>query len=190
MDTIHTNEIENNTDSNTVSQIRVYSITFILAFSLFISLTGEGIVIPVFPLYLGIFKGGAFDLGLLLVSFMVSSLILAPIIGTLADRFGRKFFIVIGLLAFAIANILYTQAQTFNQLLYFRLLEGASAAGSGPIVNAMLIDYIPKNKKGRYLGLVNGSGFLGLIIGPFIGGILVFISHIAETEPDTLLYTI
>lgn len=173
MDNIFNAEIENNTELNAVSRFRLYSITFILSFSLFIALTGEGIVVPVFPLYLGTFSGRAFDLGLLIVSFATSSLIFAPIVGSLADRFGRKIFIVLGLLAFAIANILYTQAQSFDQLLFFRILEGASAAGSGPIVNAMLIDYIPKNKKGRYLGLVNGSGFLGLIIGPFIGGLLV-----------------
>ena len=155
------------------SSLRIYIITAILSFSLFTALTGEGIVIPVFPLYLETFGSGAFELGLLIGAFSLTSLILSPVFGYFADKFGRKIFIIIGLTGFSVANILYIQAQTFNELLLFRILEGSTAAGITPIVNAMLIDIIPQNRRGRYLGFANGSGFIGLIIGPFIGGILI-----------------
>ena len=126
-----------------------------------------------------VFGGGDFQLGLLIGVFSLAGLIFSPIIGSLADKFGRKIFIVIGLLGFAIANLLYTQAQTFNQLLFFRIIEGSTAAGTGAIVNALLIDIIPANKRGRYLGFANGSGFLGIVIGQFFGGVLVQYGTIA-----------
>ena len=159
--------------------IEINLITIFLSFILFISLTGQSIVIPVFPLYVKVFGGGAFQLGLLIGVFSLTGLIFSPIIGSLADKFGRKIFIVLGLLGFAIANLLYTQAQTFNQLIFFRIIEGSTAAGTGAIVNALLIDIIPANKRGRYLGFANGSGVLGIVIGPFFGGVLVEYGNIA-----------
>lgn len=161
------------------SVLEINLITIFLSCVLFISLTGQSIVIPVFPLYVKVFGGGAFQLGLLIGVFSLTSLIFSPIIGSWADKFGRKIFIVLGLLGFAIANLLYTQAQTFNQLLFFRIIEGSTAAGTGAIVNALLIDIIPANKRGRYLGFANGSGFLGIVIGPFFGGVLVEYGTIA-----------
>ena len=91
----------------------------------------------------------------------------------MADHYGRKIFIIFGLLGFSVANLLYAQANSFEELFFFRIVEGSSAAAIGPIVNAMVIDIIPEKRRGRYLGLVNGSGFMGNIIGPFLGGILV-----------------
>lgn len=129
------------------SQFRITVITIFLSFSLFTALTGEGIVIPVFPLYLETFNAGAFELGLLIGGFSLTSLILSPVIGSMADRYGRKLFIIIGLLGFSIANILYTQAHTFEELFFFRIIEGSTAAGIGPIVNAMLMDIIPKKRE-------------------------------------------
>ncbi len=161
------------------STLQINLITILLSFVLFVSLTGQSIVIPVFPLYVGVFGGGAFQLGLLIGVFSLTSLIFSPIIGSWADKFGRKIFIVLGLLGFAIANLLYTQAQTFNELLFFRIIEGSTAAGTGAIVNALLIDIIPANQRGRYLGFANGSGFLGIVIGPFFGGLLVEYGDIA-----------
>ncbi|MFW9930268.1 MAG: MFS transporter [Candidatus Thorarchaeota archaeon] len=153
--------------------LKIIIITLFLSFILFIALTGEGIVIPVFPLYLETFNAGAFELGLLIGIFALTSLILSPIIGAYADKYGRRLFILLGLGGFGIANILYIQAVSFPELLFFRIIEGATASGIGPIVNAMLIDIIPKEHRGRYLGIANGGGFLGIILGPFLGGILV-----------------
>lgn len=173
MDELEKSKIDLIYEQNHLSMMKVDLITIILSFVLFISLTGQSIVIPVFPLYVKVFGGGTFQLGLLIGIYSLTSLIFSPILGSWADKFGRKIFIVLGLLGFAIANLLYSQAQTFNQLLLFRIVEGSTAAGTGAIVNALLIDIIPSNKRGRYLGFANGSGFLGVFIGPFFGGILV-----------------
>lgn len=155
------------------SQTKIIIITVLLSFVLFISMTGQGIVIPVFPLYVEVFGGGAFELGLLIAVYSLTSLVLSPIIGAWADKYGRKIFILLGLLGFAIANVLYTTATSFNELLFYRIIEGSTAAGTGAIVNALLIDIIPANKRAKYLGIANGSGFLGIIVGPVLGGFLV-----------------
>jgi MFS family permease len=154
-------------------KIKLFVIMSLLSFVLFTALTGEGIIIPVFPLYLETFDSGSFELGLLIGAFSLTSLVLSPVIGSFSDKFGRKIFIILGLFGFSISNLLYLQASTFEELLLYRIIEGATAAGIVPIVNALLIDIIPSSHRGRYLGIVNGAGFLGVIIGPFIGGILI-----------------
>lgn len=179
MDEVNTIKANLLAQQNEYSKAKIYIITILSSLILLISMTGQGIVIPIFPLYIQMFGGGDFQLGLLIAVFSLSSFLVAPLIGSWADHYGRKVFIVIGLLGFAIANLLYATAHSFNELLLYRIIEGCTAVGTGAIVNALLIDVIPQNRRAQFLGFANGSGFIGVFVGPLIGGLLVSNGDIA-----------
>ena len=80
MDDVHSDNNDLIDKQDQYSSIMVFLIMILLSFVLFISLTRQGIVIPVFPLYVETFGGRAFQLGLLIGVFSLTSLILSPII--------------------------------------------------------------------------------------------------------------
>lgn len=104
-------------------------------------------------------------------TLMLATLIL--ISGSLGDRFGRKRIFVLGIGLFILSSFLCSIAQSINQLIAFRTLQGIGGAmmipGSLSIINTSFAD----NVHGKVIGL--WSGFAGGVaaVGPFIGGWLV-----------------
>jgi MFS family permease len=69
---------------------RARRVIMLLAASVGLMMTGYGIVMPVFARRLGEFGSGVEALGLMTMAFAIAQFLLAPFMGTLADRFGRR----------------------------------------------------------------------------------------------------
>jgi len=70
----------------------------ILALSIFSSLLGAGIIVPLLPIYAETLGASGIGLGSIAAGFFASNAIVTPIFGRLSDHRGRKVFISIGLL--------------------------------------------------------------------------------------------
>ena len=70
---------------------RARSVIILLASSVGLMMTGFGIILPVFARRLGEFGSGVEALGLMTMSFALAQLVAAPFMGSLADRYGRRF---------------------------------------------------------------------------------------------------
>jgi DHA1 family tetracycline resistance protein-like MFS transporter len=144
----------------------------LLALTVALLMTGVGIIFPIFARRMSELGGGVQTLGLMTVSFMLAQFIFAPIMGSLADRFGRKPIILLSLAAFAFANVGYLFAATNTAIIAIRASQGALAAGLYPSAMGMVGDLMPENQRGRWIGIVSASYAAGFIFGPLIGGIL------------------
>lgn len=148
------------------------SVILLLASSIALSMTGFGIVMPVFARRLGELGGGVETLGLMTVAFAAAQLIVSPIAGALADRIGRRPVILLALFAFAATNIGYLLATSTVAFIALRGVAGALTTGLSPAAMGVVADTVPENERGRWAGILMGGYGIGLIFGPVIGGFL------------------
>jgi MFS transporter, AAHS family, 4-hydroxybenzoate transporter len=104
-----------------------------------------------------------FALGL--VGMMLGGLFFGP----LADRFGRKRFIVICTALFGIFSLLTSLTETPGQLMALRFLTGLGLGGAMPNAVALVVEYFPKRRRASAVTMV----FVGFTIGAAIGGFAV-----------------
>jgi len=95
-----------------------------------------------------------------------------PIVGRWSDKSGRKAFIAVGLLCYAIISLGYIISNSVADLVIIRLIQGCSAAMIIPIAFAYIGEICPKNKEGGYMGIFSISLFAGFGLGPMLGGVL------------------
>ncbi|MBZ5694765.1 MAG: MFS transporter [Acidobacteriia bacterium] len=106
--------------------------------------------------------------GQILSSSLVGLMIAAMATGPIADRWGRKWPIVISALSFAVFSVLTARATTYNELLAYRFLTGLGLGGAMPNVVALASEYVPKH----LLSAVVTVLFTGMPLGGTICGLL------------------
>lgn len=111
-------------------------------------------------------------LGIIVASYFISNSVAVPIAGRLSDRRGRKLFLVIGLLAYAIISVGYVWAGTVSHLALVRLIQGIAGAVTIPIAMAYLGDLSPEGEEGRWQGYADAAFFSGFGFGPLLGGVV------------------
>lgn len=144
----------------------------ILALCVFSSTLGIGIVSPLLPLYIRDMGATGIWLGIIVASYFISNSVAVPIAGRLSDRKGRKYFLVIGLLAYSIISVGYVWADNVTQLTLIRLIHGVAGAVTIPIAMAYLGDLSPKGEEGKWQGYAAATFFSGFGAGPLIGGVV------------------
>lgn len=143
-----------------------------LFFSIFATITGVGIVVPLLPIFAKDLGASGFAIGLIFGGFSISRTLLLPYFGRQSDLKGRKPYIVTGLLCYALVSVAFIFTIQVNTLLIIRFFQGIASAMIFPVVQAYVGDITPKGREGFYMGLFSMSMFTGLSIGPLAGGFL------------------
>jgi len=141
-----------------------------LFFSIFTAVTGVGIVVPLLPVYAGNLGASGLYIGLIFGAFSLSRTFLLPYFGRLSDRKGRKKIIVAGLLGYTLVSIGFILAPNVEALILVRFLQGIASSMMMPVIQAYVGDITPRGREGFTMGLFNMSLFMGLSLGPVIGG--------------------
>jgi EmrB/QacA subfamily drug resistance transporter len=118
------------------------------------------------------FHLGAVSLGWVTSAFLLAAAVFLLPFGRLADIVGRKRVFVAGLTVFAFATLLCAVAPSGEALIALRLVQGLGGAlifGTG---TAILTSVYPSDCLGRALGINVAAVYLGLSLGPFLGGVL------------------
>ena len=143
-----------------------------LFFSIFATVTGVGVVVPLLPIYAHDLGASGLYIGLIFGAFSMSRTVFLPWFGRLSDIKGRKPIIVPGFLAYALISVAFIYSNTVSTLIVIRFFHGIASAMLMPVIQAYIGDITPRGREGITMGVFNMSLFLGLSLGPLIGGIV------------------
>jgi DHA1 family multidrug resistance protein-like MFS transporter len=149
---------------------------YILWGTQFLAMVGMNLVVPFLPFYIR--QLGVSDesqvaqwSGLVFAGPFLSSFIATPFWGSLGDRYGRKIMVVRAIYGLAISQVFMGFAQNVVQLFLFRILQGA-ISGFIAAALALVSTNTPPEKTGYALGVLQSSTAAGMVLGPFVGGLL------------------
>ncbi len=146
-------------------------------FLMIVSITLTGImantlVTPATPDIVDDFGIGRAGVGLLLAAATAPGVVLAPVIGVLADRYGRRQILVPCLVLFGIAGGLAAFSPTFEVLIALRLLQGVGAAGLINLAVVLIGDHWEGTERARKIGLNAAALTASIAVLPPLGGLL------------------
>ena len=160
---------------------------YLAIMNLFIVFLGVGLVIPVMPMLQEEMHLSGTTMGLLVSVFAIAQLVASPITGMMSDKFGRTKLIALGMLVFAISELIFGLGHTVNWLYFSRGLGGIAAALIMPSVTAYVADVTTIEERPKAMGFVSAAISGGFIIGPGVGG---FVANIGMRVPFFMASTL
>jgi EmrB/QacA subfamily drug resistance transporter len=118
------------------------------------------------------FGADAVQLGWVATAYILAAAVFLVPFGKLADIHGRKKIFLTGILVYTAASLLCALAETTWVLVGFRVLQGIGAALIFGTSVAILTSVFPPGQRGKALGINTASTYLGLSLGPVLGGLL------------------
>lgn len=110
------------------------------------------------------------DVAWLSIAYALGFSVLQPILGKLADLYGRKRFFIGGLVTFTVGAALASISWDMLSMGLFRFLQGVGAAAVFPVGMAFIGEYFPEQKRGKAMGIWGMAGGAAPAIGPTVGG--------------------
>ena len=103
-------------------------------------------------------------------AYLLGSTTMIPIVGKLSDQFGRKWFLVAGVIVFLLGSFLSGAAQSMNQLIAFRAIQGLGAGTGIALVITVVGDIFPPAERAKWQGIFAAVYGFSSVVGPTIGG--------------------
>ncbi len=118
-----------------------------------------------------------FQIDAVLLSWIATSYLLAVAVslvpfGRMADIYGRKKIYTFGIISFTVFSLLSALAISAPMLIIFRIFQGIGSAMIFATGIAILTSVFPPQERGRALGINVAAVYIGLSLGPFLGGFL------------------
>jgi MFS family permease len=142
----------------------------VLMVTAFMDMVGVLMIIPLLPFYAKSMGAGGFVVGLLVSSFSVAQLLMAPVWGRLSDHYGRRPALIVGMTASAIAYVIFAYAGSLWLLFLSRLVQGAGG-GTVSVIQAYVADAMKPKDRARALGWLSASTNAGVALGPLLGAV-------------------
>jgi MFS family permease len=138
----------------------------------FLATLGYGIMLPSLSVHAHSLGASHADIGVIISAFAAAQLLTQIPMGRLSDRIGRVYMVVFGFGLMAVAATLYHFATGSGE---FTLLQALAGVGGGclwPPLMAMLTENVAASERGRLMGAFNTVFFLGVGMGPLLGGFI------------------
>lgn len=140
----------------------------------FLGLVAVGSLLPVLPRYVrGPLDDGNIAVGIVIGAYAVSGLLLRPVAGRLADRWGRKPTLIAGTVLLAVSGAFNLASLGLAGLIVARLVLGAGEGALYTAGSAWIVDIAPLARRGRVLGLYGLAVWGGLSVGPLAGELVL-----------------
>jgi DHA2 family multidrug resistance protein len=124
------------------------------------------------PYMQGSFSASYDEITWVLTTYITAAAIMTAPVGWLAARFGRKRLFLACIIGFTITSMMCGAAQTLQQIVVFRLMQGICSAALVPLSQAILFDIYPIERRGFAMAIWGMGVMIGPILGPTLGGYL------------------
>lgn len=132
---------------------------------LFLGVADNQMIAALLPSMVRSFHISLSTAGLLVVVYSVAAAVAAFLSGTLSDHYGRRRFLIVGVIVFAVASWLAFRSATFAQLLMARALVGLAAGTLSTCSITFAADWFAYGVRGRAIGLISSAYFAAPILG-------------------------
>ncbi|GLV60311.1 hypothetical protein KDH_71310 [Dictyobacter sp. S3.2.2.5] len=147
----------------------LFSVLAALMLTLLLEALDQTVVGTALPRIIGSLNG--FDRYTWVVNaYILASVTMVPIVGKLSDQFGRKWFLLAGAFVFLVGSILSGAAQTMNELIAFRALQGLGGGMGIALVFTVVGDIFTPAERARWQGIFGVVYGFSNLVGPAIGG--------------------
>ncbi len=145
---------------------------------------GYGVVLPLLPYLIERLLGAGVDVaqvsrhtGLLTAVYTLSPFLFAPMWGRLADRFGPRGVLLVGLFGFGLTMLIFSFVESLAAVYAERFLSGIFAAAVTPVAAAAIGNFSStEQRRVRRFAFVSMAGITGFLLGPMLG---VFVTRFA-----------
>src|SRR5712691_5412625 len=140
----------------------------VLMVTAFMDMVGVLMIVPLMPFYAKHMGAGGFVVGLLVSSFSIAQLLMAPVWGRFSDQYGRRPALIVGMTASAIAYVIFAFASSLWLLFLSRLVQGAGG-GTVSVIQAYVADAMEPKDRAKALGWLSAATNAGVALGPLLG---------------------
>jgi DHA2 family multidrug resistance protein len=124
------------------------------------------------PYMQGSMSASADEITWVLTSYVIAAAIMTAPVGWMAVRFGRKRLFIICIAGFTVTSMMCGAAQSLEQLVGFRLLQGMFGAALAPLSQATMLDIYPFSRRAQAMAIFSMGVTMGPMVGPTLGGYL------------------
>ncbi|MBA2389084.1 MAG: MFS transporter [Geodermatophilaceae bacterium] len=114
--------------------------------------------------------GGLDKLSWVVTAYLLTATAVTPLWGKISDLYGRRLIFQIAITIFLVGSALCGFAQSIEQLIAFRALQGIGGGGLFSIALSIIGDVIPPRERGRYQGYFGAVFGVSSVAGPLLGG--------------------
>ena len=140
------------------------------------TISGVILLYPVLPVLAGDLGVDEAHIGLVIAAFNAPGIVLAPLFGVLADLYGRRWILVLGLTLFGLAGGAAALAPSYEWVLVWRVLQGVGASALLPLTIVLISDILPGEREIHGQGVKVALDRVATIVLPLMGGALAILS--------------
>ncbi|MGH7853990.1 MAG: MFS transporter [Candidatus Binatia bacterium] len=155
------------------AKARALSIVYAASIAL---MTGVNFIQPALPALTDPFQVSDAQLSWMMTVFTAPAIVLSPIFGVIADLYGRRLLLAVGMIAFGIFGTAMAFAPSYGWLLFFRTLQGVGFSAVIPLTIVLIGDLLEGDNEISGQGLKVFLDRIGYLIFPPLGGLLAMIA--------------
>ncbi|KAF2464048.1 MFS general substrate transporter [Lindgomyces ingoldianus] len=122
------------------------------------------------PIMAKLLKGSAIEAFWSGTSFLLTSTVFQPVLGSFSHIFGRKPLIYLSLVLFLVGSIVAAIANNFTVILVARSIQGIGGGGIIALTEIVVTDMVPLRERGKWFSMISGMWAIGTVAGPLLGG--------------------
>jgi len=156
--------------ANAAAAARKWAIAGAVILCTILEVLDSSIVNVALPHMQGSFSASVDEVTWVVTTYLVAAGIMIPTTGWIAGRFGRKNYFLICIAGFVISSAMCGAAQTLNQMVAFRFIQGIAGAALQPLSQAILMETFPPNEQALAMAMWGLGLMVAPIMGPTLGG--------------------
>ncbi|MFY9705100.1 MAG: DHA2 family efflux MFS transporter permease subunit, partial [Desulfobacterales bacterium] len=157
-------------DSREKSPVNKWLIALTVMTGTLMSALDVSIVNVALPYMRGSLNASVEEITWVATGYLLSNVIIMPLIALFASRFGRKRFFMFSVLLFTASSVMCGTARSMTSMVSFRIIQGIGGGALMPVSQSILRETFPPEEQGMAMGIYGLGVVLGPAIGPSLGG--------------------